>query len=211
MDLVREQGEVIFYDSEKKFGFVQDERGRTRIFAYKSIRRDPILSRAWAFVQKDGFRVPVTFCTSTVVQGGVEDVAPLFGFEPQAIPLEDLREFMQVKAIAPEYGETYGWACRPCGDEIFFRYHDVLPPFVDRWEFLRPGVSIYAGVTLYERKSSGGIEAKACNIELFSAEEIERDRRAFADGSEPEPTYESELLSLEKRSKTLLELIQEGS
>lgn len=216
MGPARKQGDVVFFDRSKNYGFIRNACGGSQrfLFAYKSIQCDPgTLSKAWAFVEQGGTPIPVTFCDSTVVENGAEDVAPLFGFEEPAIPLKDLREFMVIKAVRYCGRARYcAWATRPDGDEVFFHIEDVLEQYLDRWEFLKPGVPIYGGIA----KSKSGKCTRATNVELYSLSELQKLEMDVVEDEPFNPAakdllQESDLLLPQNRTKTLFELIQERS
>jgi hypothetical protein len=195
----REHGDIFKYDAAKRFGFIENREGEQFLFTTKNVRPDPNnLSRAWSFLSTTADSgIPVTFIKSSIKSKRghttADDVAPLFGFEKMPTSLADLREVMIVRNVIHDYG----WAVRACGDEIFIHVKDVAEHQSDRrqrWELLKSGVPIYAGV----KQGSDGLP-RAAEIELYSAKELEQQ----------DQVVDSDLLSIHNRNKTLYQLIQE--
>jgi hypothetical protein len=195
----REHGDIFKYDAVKRFGFIENHKGESFLFTIKNVRPDPNnLSRAWSFLGSTAESgIPVTFIKSSIKSKNgfttADDVAPLFGFEKMPTPSADLREVMIVRDIIHDYG----WAVRACGDEIFIHVKDVAKNQIDRkgrWELLKRGAPIYAGVKL----GSDSLP-RAAEIELYSAQELRQE----------DQVVDSDLLAVHNRNKTLYQLIQE--
>lgn len=216
MASIKEYGEIILYKKEKRYGFIQNQRDSRILFPLKNIKPDPAtLSRAWAFMEPGGFRIPVTFVSVLSPETGkaaADEVNPAFGFENSVMP-EDLCEVMTVQSLDSK--GQHGWATRPDGDEILMRFDDVVPQYRERWSLLYPGALIWARVGLRAGRDGKQFPA-ALDIELYSHEEMRKIEAGepLVDDSEPEAfnpamPYESELLSPANRSRSLYELVQE--
>ena len=217
MASIKASGEIILYKRDKRYGFIQNEKQLRILFPLKNIEPDPAtLSRAWAFMEPGGFRIPVKFVSVLSPETGkaaADDVAPAFGFENLAMP-DDLCEVMTVQSLDSK--GQHGWAIRPDGDEVLMRFDDVVPQYRERWSLLYPGALIWARVGLRTSKE-GKKSPAALDIELYSHEELRKieagepllDPDCETEVSNSVLPYESELLHPTNRKKTLYELIQE--
>jgi hypothetical protein len=204
----RYEGEIISWNSERNFGFIEYDAGcRNRIFySGRNIRCDWKGSRAWAF----DLRIPVSFTISrnahkNQTKHHADDVAPVF---PMSEP-ENLAGYRETSEMVSKTYD-YGFLKRPCGDLIFIHKHDVADRHKDRWGLLETGSPVYHGARFDEATQRW----RADYVELYSYEELQ----SFKDEEsqvEPEPEAEPVLvaaepvlaLAPENRSKTFLQLV----
>ena len=160
---MREFGEIIKFDFLRRIGLLKNERKRWTIFVPDSVRPDRNHSRAWSFIPSGSEPMPVTFvCVpphKASYEFGADDIAPLFDLGEELV--EQPEQLVVTKKI-----QTYGWAEREDGDEIFFHQSDCMPEFEDRWRFLREGAPLFGKIEM------DGKNPRARYLELYGENEL---------------------------------------
>ena len=201
----RFNGQVSVFHRDKNWGFLQLENDRNGLFFHaRSCRGDWRGSWAWSTVPG----TPVTFTkavkpsrkfTGHMLTSAV-DLAPVFEEQP-AESLDTLREVSKLI----EWNGNRGLLLREDASDLFLHKSDIFTSHLIR--DLKVGHFVWHGVG---QRDDG--RWKACSVELYSQAEQDRLQRGLS-AYEVEPVAVSEpasnLLTPEKRNKTLLELIQE--